>query len=274
MKYVYATWLADVLRDAGLEVVEHEGWKTRGLPGGVFVARSVVWHHDASPAGDSPGVPAYMLRRFATAAAQLWVDRRGVWHVLAAGRAPHAGVVIPGKPTNYTSLGVETDHTTGEAWPAAQLDSLRRGTAAILARAHRRAGKGLHFHKSICLPPGRKSDPAGLDLAAERARVAALQDPAAVRIHVSAADLRAAAVCDPRMKVRLTAPAATLIVQRALKAEGLLARYLPGRFGLATRRAYGQWQRSLGYRGKAANGYPGEDSLRALGARHDFGVTP
>lgn len=174
---IYATWLADVLRGAGLEVVEHPGWKTRGAPGrsyedGGFVSlEGLVQHHDASPKGDSPGVPEFMLRNWATAAAQLWVDRDGVWHVLAAGVAWHAGRVRAGMPGNWTSLGVETDHTNGEDWPPAMLDSLRTGSAAILRHMKRTATRGLHFHKSICDPPGRKVDPDGLDLAVERRSV-------------------------------------------------------------------------------------------------------
>lgn len=174
-----ATWLADVLRAEGLKVVEHDGWETRGH-GGFTDLRAVVWHHDASAIGDSPGVPAYMLREWDTHGAQLWVDRRGVWHILAAGVAYHAGKVLPGMPSNRTSLGVESDHTTGEDWPPALLRSLRVGTAAILRRIGQDA-TGLHFHRTICSPVGRKSDPDGLDLDTERGRVAVLM---ATRPHV------------------------------------------------------------------------------------------
>lgn len=168
-----ATWLADDLRAAGLTVKESSGWQSRGRPFGDL--RAVVWHHDASPPGDSPGVPAYMLREMAAgrAGAQLWVDRRGTWYVLASGVAFHAGKVLPGMPGNSQSLGVETDHTTGEAWPEPQLVSLRRGTAVILRRLGRDA-TALHMHKTICAPPGRKVDPDGLSLPHERGRVAVL----------------------------------------------------------------------------------------------------
>ena len=170
MSITRADWLARTLTDAGLTVVQCAGWEKRGRP--FTDLTSLVWHHDASPTGDSPGVPAYMLGQQAAgkAWAQLWVDRTGAWHVLGSGVAFHAGRVRAGMPDNNTSLGVETDHTTGEAWPAAQIDGLRRGSAAILTRLGRDAGS-LHFHKSICDPPGRKSDPDGLDLTAERAQV-------------------------------------------------------------------------------------------------------
>jgi len=164
-----ADWLVTTLQNAGLKVVAHAGWQGRG--DNFADLRAVVLHHDASPPGDSPGVPAYMLREMAAgrAGAQLWVNRQGVWHVLAAGVAYHAGRVLDGMPGNTTSLGVELDHTTGESWPQAQLDAMRLGVAAILVRLGRDAGS-LHMHKTICSPAGRKSDPAGLDLTAERAR--------------------------------------------------------------------------------------------------------
>jgi hypothetical protein len=169
----HATWLPDVLRAAGLTVKTYDGWKGRG--GGFTDLGSVVWHHDASPPGDSPGVPAYMIREIDAGrpGGQLWVDRRGVWHVIAAGKVSHAGKVRRGMPGNSNSLGVETDHTTGETWPVPQLTSLRRGTAAILRRLGQDSG-GLHMHKTICDPPGRKVDPDGLDLHTERGRVAVL----------------------------------------------------------------------------------------------------
>lgn len=43
--------------------------------------------------------------------------------------------------------------------------------------------------------------------------------------------------------------------------------YNTGYFGRGVRHAYGRWQRSLGYRGKDANGIPGRTSLEELGFR-------
>ncbi len=169
----YAHWLADVLRAEGLAVKAHDGWETRGH-GGFTDLHCVVWHHDASPPGDSPGVCTWMLKNWDKAAAQAWVGRSGEWHLLAAGVAYHAGKVRPGKPGNRHSLGVETDHTTGEDWPHAQLDSLRRGTAAILRKLNVSPHGGLEFHRTVCEPVGRKSDPHGLDLPTEQALVAEL----------------------------------------------------------------------------------------------------
>lgn len=172
MTYNRITWAPDVLRAVGLTVVEHDGWQTRGLSTSrPFTPRTLVWHHDASPKGDSPGVPAYMIRNYATHGAQLWIDRQGRWHIIASGRAAHTGATLPGMPTNETSIGIETDHTTNEEWPPALLASLRKGSAALLNHMNVTASAGLHFHKSICDPPGRKVDPDGLTLSKERSVV-------------------------------------------------------------------------------------------------------
>lgn len=180
MAYDRALWLPSVLRAAGLLVVEEPGWKRRGLSESrPFTPRFLVWHHDASARGDSPGVPDYMIGNFESAGAQIWVcagckgaHPSGAWHLIASGRAAHAGAVRSGMPDNETSLGIETDHTTGEKWDPALVESLRMGSAAIFLHMKTSASVGLHFHKSICYPVGRKVDPDGMRLSSERRRVA------------------------------------------------------------------------------------------------------
>lgn len=168
------TWLAGELRFAGCDVVELPGWHTRGQTDGPYTPRAVMWHHDASPAGDSPYVPA-MMADLRNNGAQCWVDRTGRWHIIAAGRMWHAGAGtgwgrIPAGQGNTYSIGVETDHTTGEPWPAAQLASLRWGTRALLSRLGASPGDALCGHKEYA--PGRKVDP-DLDMDTERRLVAA-----------------------------------------------------------------------------------------------------
>lgn len=190
MTYAWATWLPQVLRAAGLPVVTATGWEKRGRPGGTFVPRYVVWHHDGSAKGPSPSVGDYITKgNLVTPGplAQLWVCRGcggkhpvGTWHVLAAGRANHAGSGgpysdVPRDQMNSYSIGVEVDQTVNEPWPSALQQSLEKGTAAILKRMNRPANPGLLFHRTWA--PTRKTDPWGLDLAAERARVAALMAP-------------------------------------------------------------------------------------------------
>jgi peptidoglycan hydrolase-like protein with peptidoglycan-binding domain len=45
-----------------------------------------------------------------------------------------------------------------------------------------------------------------------------------------------------------------------------------GKFGPQTVEAYKKWQRSLGYKGTAADGKPGRTSLTALGKKYGFTV--
>ncbi|MDQ0990623.1 GH25 family lysozyme [Streptomyces sp. V3I7] len=64
-----------------------------------------------------------------------------------------------------------------------------------------------------------------------------------------------------------------LVVERALKAEGMLAgQYVDGSWGTKTIAAYAAWQRHLGYSGSDADGVPGRTSLTRLAARHGFTV--
>lgn len=167
--------LADALRAAGLKVREYPGWKTRGQTDGPFTPIGVMWHHDASAPGDSPGV-VDMMANLANNGAQTWVDRYGTWHLIATGRMWHAGSGggwgrIRSGQGNTLSVGVETDHTTGEDWPPALLSGLRCGTAVLLRLL------GSSPHDSLC---GHKEyritnpDPHGLDMAQERTAVAAL----------------------------------------------------------------------------------------------------
>jgi len=166
----------DYLRAAGIKVAEHNNWRSNRPLGNLPDRPYLVWHHDASPVGASPGALDWIINAYNAqdASAQIWVGYDGTWHFVGSGIAWHTGAVLSGMPNNYNAVGVETDETTGETWSVALLDALRRGTAAIAAAEGYDPASWLHFHKTICSPPGRKSDPSGLDLGAERATVRAL----------------------------------------------------------------------------------------------------
>lgn len=194
-----SVWLKDlvkVLRNAGVSVepmtytrgpYKGKSWKQVGWQGqGYREFRGIMWHHDASPAGDSPGALDWCMYMEIAPAAAIWVDRYGKWYVYAAGLTNHAGLgsckLAPGNTGNQYFLGIETDHTDGEPWTEAQISSLRIGTAAILkAYGLDPLAGSLEFHKTYA--PGRKSDPDGLDLSRERKRVAKLMaDPKPSRV--------------------------------------------------------------------------------------------
>ncbi len=114
-----------------------------------------------------------MISNWNNASANAWVDYDGKWWFVGAGVAWHAGAVLPGMPGNYDAIGIDPTKRRARTWSPALLSSLRRGTAAIM-RAMKQPASDLHFHKTICSPVGRKSDPSGLDLASERNTVRAL----------------------------------------------------------------------------------------------------
>lgn len=174
-------WLPAALRADGLTVVEERGWKTRGHPAPLR-ARAVILHHDASPPGGSPTSVDYLIAGFTSSTdrhfdAQVWVDRAGRWHLIAAGAAQHAGTgrgwgAIRRDEGNVDSFGVETDHTVGEAWPVAQLTSIRRGLAAICRATGWNPATAVAGHREYA--PGRKPDPDGVDMARLRRDVTGL----------------------------------------------------------------------------------------------------
>ncbi|MFI0449340.1 peptidoglycan-binding protein [Actinomadura sp. 6N118] len=79
-----------------------------------------------------------------------------------------------------------------------------------------------------------------------------------------------AAQIDPRRpnnKLTPGAKASVLLVERALRDRRLLAaKYVDGHYGTTTVTAFTKYQKSLGYKGVAANGLPGKASLTKLGA--------
>lgn len=183
-------WLKDlvkVLRQGGVEVegmtykrgrYAGKNWKQVGWNGlGYRELRGIMWHHDASPAGDSPGALDWCMYSELAPCAAIWIDRRGKWFVYASGQTNHAGVgssaLAPNSTGNQVYLGIETDMgAPGEAWPKPLLDSLRKGTAVLMKHYGLDPKVALEFHKTYA--PGRKNDPAHLDLGRERRRVGRL----------------------------------------------------------------------------------------------------
>jgi hypothetical protein len=160
------TDLADVLRAAGLAVVEFPGWQTRRQTDSGFTPRGILVHHDASDEGPTPAEPA-ILANLNNTGAQLWVAMDGTWHVIAAGRMWHAGKgpgwgPFPRNDGNTYAVGVETDHTTGEAWPPIQLASIVRGTAALCRHYGWDPATAVAGHKEFA--PIRKVDPDGINM--------------------------------------------------------------------------------------------------------------
>ena len=171
-------WLPEVLRRAGLRVVTHPGWETRGR-GNIGVVRGVMCHHTAGPPeGNLPSLGLVVEGRpdLAGPLSHLCLARDGAFHVVAAGRANHAGAgEWRGIATGNTSfIGIEAENSgqPDDPWPEVQMDAYRRGVAALLAEIGADASMCCG-HKEYALPPGRKIDPT-FDMDDFRAAVAAI----------------------------------------------------------------------------------------------------
>lgn len=182
-----ATWLADVLRDAGLVVKPYSGWETRGAND--FTPLGVMWHHTVT----SPSTPDSSVdRTLATGGnantppplCNYSTNRDGTVSIIAAGTANHAGAGawngitavsgVNGDDGNERFFGDEMKNNgTTEAWPRAQLESARIAAAAILNHLGADAS-WLCSHKEWA--PGRKVDPHSLNMSTERGLVDAIME--------------------------------------------------------------------------------------------------
>ena len=182
---MYLTDLAKVLRDAGLEVIEVPGWKTRGyrrLVGDTYRAdllgvSAIIAHHTATSQSEPGNYPTLATVRDGRSdlpgpLAQLGLGRDGTWYVIAAGYANHTGKTFQPWQSNSYALGIEAEAAgTGDPrdWPKVQMDSYARGVAALAKNYGVPVGRVLG-HKEIAAPLGRKTDPS-FNMPAFRTRV-------------------------------------------------------------------------------------------------------
>jgi hypothetical protein len=175
---VRVLWLADVLRDAGCEVVEVDGWHTRGRE--LDIAYGVIVHDTVTTAGWSDEAVDRLLVNgrpdLPGPLAQLGVDRQGRFRVVASGRANHAGY---GNVWGNSSIGIEVYCAGGlsgreEPWNDAQYAAVVAGTRAILDRLGH--GPSDFYNPRVAghreVDPDRKIDPYRVDMEQVRRDVA------------------------------------------------------------------------------------------------------
>lgn len=174
-------WLGDVLRDAGLTVVETSGWQERSADSGEPPRPvGVLEHHTATWASEDDPAPSV----------QLCIEGRpdldgplchgligfdGTVHLISAGRANHAGEAKMSGPNpsgdgNVLYVGFEWDYQGVEQAPSAeQYDAAVRATEAVLNHLDRPADAARgHRETSVT----GKTDPGNVDLDGFRADVA------------------------------------------------------------------------------------------------------
>lgn len=192
-------------------------------------------------------------------------------------------------------ISVETQGLAEGEWTPAQLASIKE----LILWAHKIYGiplqicagpkdAGLGFHTlfkdwsnvagKVCPGPDRKKQFYG-----ELADWMKAQDPRtpppSVPVTVDLSNVVEAARTDPGAAAgTFTAKADVLLVEKALKTEGLLRKSEPdGHFGTLTISAYAAFQRSAAggnFSGEDADGIPGLESLTKLGKRHGWSVRP
>lgn len=169
------TNLASVLRSAGLAVVEVSGWQTLGH-GEMSGVRGIMWHHTGTVATDPGDYPSLNIVRngrpdLSGPLANLGLGRSGTWYAIAAGRCWHAGAgSYPGIGINNGNdwmIGIEAEHPgiSGYPWPTVQMESYRKGAAALV-NAYKVNVDKVIAHKEWA--PDRKVDPIDFNMPMER----------------------------------------------------------------------------------------------------------
>jgi N-acetylmuramoyl-L-alanine amidase len=173
-------WLADVLRSAGVQVVEEGNWQGRMRPGS-FDPIGVLWHHTAATSSASNPHPALNIcingrPDLAGPLCQALVDYHGVFHVISAGRCNHAGAArasgpIPAGDGNTMLIGWEIDYNgVNQQMTTAQYNASLAATAAVLTRLGRDSSYARGHRETSTTG---KIDPSFIDLNVMRADVAA-----------------------------------------------------------------------------------------------------
>lgn len=258
---VMMTWLADVLRAAGLKVQETDGWKTRGRCE-MGTVKGVLLHHTAGPAkGNAPSLKLVTEGRsdLPGPLSQLVLGRDGTFFVVAAGRCNHAGggVWMGVNSGNSSFIGIEAENqgTTADPWPVEQMGALRAGVAAILTHIGA-TDMMVAGHREYALPAGRKIDPL-FDCNQFRAEVDAIM-AGKVQPHVEPRILER----DWLMLQRGTQGPSVEMLQKALNLKAFAKLDVDGGFGGATEAAVKAFQSAKGLK---VDGKVGPATWGALG---------
>lgn len=143
MAYIWLKELAAWFRQEGLYVIEESGWSTRGRPSstGSFNPSGVLWHHTGTTSSSSNPHPT--LKTLINGRDDLPGPLchaspcyAGHIHVIAAGRANHAGEArssgpMPSGDGNSLYVGLEIDYDGTQKMSTAQYECAIGAAAAI-----------------------------------------------------------------------------------------------------------------------------------------------
>ncbi|MGJ3403278.1 peptidoglycan recognition protein family protein [Glutamicibacter sp. Je.9.36] len=149
------------LEARGLKVEYVPGWSTRGSAS--FNPKGVMDHWTAGPKGSKtrpslnvvtygrPGLPGPLCN--------VYLDRRGVAVIVAAGRANHAGYGYwKGRTGNTYFFGVEAEAANADDWTDEMRDSYPLLNAGLLDAINEDDASYVCGHSEYALPRGRKID--------------------------------------------------------------------------------------------------------------------
>lgn len=251
------------LRRWGLKVVEKEGWRHRGRPY-AFKPKAIIAHHTASGSTSgnfaSEAVVTFGRSDLPGPLCQFLLGRDGTVMIIADGYANHAGeggprAGIPANMGNTYSYGIEAENNgLGEKWTKEQLNAYYRLCAALLVYMGTRDVSKVFGHKEWA--PGRKIDPAGINMDGFRSQVRK-----ALEAGPSVPTVRLSKLQPGKRNKHV------LRVKRRLERKGFFNGKPNNYFGKGLRTSYTKWQKHLGYEGDDANGIPGKESLQKLGFR-------
>lgn len=160
MTYVWLDWLPDALRDEGCSVITESGWSSRGRPAstGAFNPSGVLVHHTGTTASSSNPHPTLHMCMYEGRPPDLpaplcqgLICYAGDVHVVAAGRANHAGAAnasgpMPAGDGNALYVGWECDYNGSQKMSGAQYDAMILASAAVCR----------HFGRSSAYVRGHK----------------------------------------------------------------------------------------------------------------------
>jgi endonuclease/exonuclease/phosphatase family metal-dependent hydrolase len=172
--------LPKILRDAGLKVVEVDGWRDRGRPGS-FAPVGVLCHHTATKKSTSDAAVVRLLRvgrsDLPGPLCQIGLARDGTVYLIAAGRANHAGRAkasgtVAAGDGNELYIGIEAfNDGVGEPWPTVQREAYELVCAVLSVKITGNSAQTVRGHKETSVTG--KIDPRGIDMGKFRTDVAA-----------------------------------------------------------------------------------------------------
>lgn len=171
------TNLVKCLEARGLKPEYVPGWTERGSSS--FNPKGVVAHWTAGPRNSKtrPSLRVVTVGHSSLPGplCNVYLDRKGIPVVVAAGRANHAGRgVWKGAEGNSSFFGIEAEAADGADWTDAQREAYPKVCAALLDAIKQTSASWVCGHSEYALPKGRKIDINGYTTEKLRSQVAAI----------------------------------------------------------------------------------------------------